>query len=94
MNPIEKAFSIFALLFIIVMAGLLFMTPAMRSLAVFLPLALVGVVINVGLLFIVFKDIFSRTFQPKSRKYLWIIVIFLFLPAVLIYLPLHGFKPK
>ena len=94
MNPIEKAFSIFALLFIIVMAGLLFMTPAMRSLAVFLPLALVGVVINVGLLFIVFKDIFTRAFQPESRKYFWIIAILLFLPAVLIYLPLHGFKPK
>lgn len=94
MNRIEKAFSIFALLFIIIMAGLLSMMPAMRSLAVFLPLALVGVVINVGLLFIVYKDIFTRTFQPESRKYLWIIVIFLFLPAVFIYIPLHGFKPK
>ena len=93
MNRYEKAFSIFSLLFII-MTGLLSMLPAMRSLAVLLPLALAGVVINVGLLFIVFKDIFSRTFQSESRKYLWIIAIFLFLPAVLIYLPLHGFKPK
>ena len=67
MNRYEKAFSIFSLLFII-MAGLLSMLPAMRSLAVFLPLALAGVVINVGLLFIVFKDIFSRTFQSESRK--------------------------
>jgi hypothetical protein len=94
MNRFEKAFAIFSLLFIIIMAGLLSMMPAMRSLAVLLPLAMAGVVINVGLLYIVFKDIFSRTFQPESRKYLWIIVIFLFLPTLIIYLPLHGFKPK
>ena len=92
MNRIEMGFSIFSVIFIIVMAVLLYSIPSLRSLTVFLPLAFVGVIINVGLLFIVFKDIFSRSFQPEGRKYFWVLAILLFLPAVLIYLPMHGFK--
>ena len=94
MTRIEKGFSIFSVIFIIVMTGLFYSMPSLRSLTVFLPLALVGVIINVGLLLIVFKDIFNRSFQPKGRKYFWVLAILLFLPAVLIYLPMHGFKPR
>jgi len=94
MSRFEKIFSLFSLLYFITMAGVLFAIPAARTLQLFLPLAFVGVTLNVGLLFIVFRDIFSRTFYPESRRYLWVFIIFLFLPAVVIYLPMHGFRPK
>ena len=94
MNRIEKGFSIFSLIFIVLITGLLYSVPSMRNLTVLLPLAFVGVIINAGLLFVVFKDIFSRSFQSEGRKYFWILAILLFLPAVFIYLPIHGFKPR
>lgn len=94
MSLFEKVFSIVSLLFIVLMAGLLIAIPAARNLSVFLPLAFLGVAMNVGLLFIVFKDVFTRSFHPESKRYLWVVLIFLFLPVVVIYLPMHGFKPK
>ncbi len=94
MNRIEKGYSIFSLIFIVLITVLLCSVPSTRSLTVLLPLAFVGVIINVGLLFVVFKDIFSRSFASEGRKYFWTLAILLFLPAVFIYLPRHGFKPR
>ncbi len=94
MNRIEKGVSLFSLIFIVLITGLLCSLPSMRNLTVLLPLAFVGVTINAGLLFVVFKDIFTRSFQSEDRKYFWTLAILLFLPAVFIYLPLHGFKPR
>ena len=78
MKCIEKGYSIFSLIFIVLITGLLYSVPSMRNLTVLLPLAFVGVIINAGLLFVVFKDIFSRSFQSEGRKYFWILAILLF----------------
>lgn len=90
----EKVFSVLAILYVSGLAALLVFFPSVRELSYLLPLSLVGVVVNVGLLFIVFKDILTRSFPSPSTRFLWIIVIFLFLPATLIYLPKYGFKKR
>lgn len=90
----EKVFSVLAILYVSGLAALLVFFPSVRELSYLLPLSLVGVVVNVGLLFIVFKDILTRSFPSPSTRFLWIIVIFLFLPAILIYLPKYGFKKR
>ena len=94
MNRSEKLFSLAAIGYI---AGLVFFlaaSPATREMTHLLPLSLIGVGLNAGLLFVVFKDIFSRSFSSPRKKYLWLLVIFLFMPALLIYLPMHGFKKR
>jgi hypothetical protein len=78
-------------------AGLAFFltaTPAAREMKYLLPLSLFGVVLNAGLLFVVFKDIVNRSFCSPWKKYLWLLIIFLFMPAIIIYLPMHGFKKR
>lgn len=94
MNSFEKLFSVCALIYIVGLAAVLLFYPGSRSPSALLPLSLVGVAGNAGLLFIVFKDIFSRTFDTAGRRYFWAILIFFFMPAILVYLPRHGFKPR
>jgi hypothetical protein len=90
----EKLFSIFSIGYIAGLAIALACYPQTRQLPYLLILSLLGVVLNVGLLYVVFKDIFTRRFTRTSSRYLWIIVIFLFMPAIILYLPLHGFKKR
>lgn len=94
MNSLEKTFSLLAVGYIIGLAVVLFAAPSFREMQYLLPLSLLGVIVNVGLLFVVFKDIFSRSFSSPWNKYFWLLIIFLFLPAVIIYLPLHGFRKR
>lgn len=94
MSSLEKTFSLLAICFITGLAFFLFFYPQLRNLSFLLPLSLLGVCFNAGLLFVVFKDIFKRSFSSMPVKVFWIIIIFLFMPAVLIYLPLHGFKKR
>ena len=42
----------------------------------------------------VFKDIFLRPFGSDKTRYLWVALVFFCPPTILIYLPLHGFKPR
>ena len=94
MNKLEKTFCLVAIGYITGLAVLLFAAPSSRQMHFLLPLSLLGVAVNVGLLFVVFKDIFSRSFSRPRQKYVWLLFIFLFLPAVIIYLPLHGFRKR
>ena len=94
MNRVEKFFSLMVIGYICGLAFLLIASPEARETKYLLPLTLLGVVLNVGLLFVVFKDIFSRSFSSTWKKYFWLLTIFLFMPAVIIYLPMHGFKKR
>lgn len=94
MSGSEKLFSIIGVCYIAGLSLALFLYPAARQFTYLLPLSLLGVVVNVALLFVVFKDIFNRRFTPAYHRYIWIIVIFLFIPAIIIYLPIHGFKKR
>ncbi len=94
MNRAEKFFSLMAIGYISGLAFILIASPGAREIKYLLPLTLLGVVVNVGLLFVVFRDIFSRSFSSSWKKYFWLFAIFLFIPAVIIYLPMHGFKKR
>ena len=90
----EKIFSVFAVCFAIGLLTALTIYPEIRELRVLLPLSLAGVTINIGLMFVVLRDIVCRSFKHPMAKYIWIAVILFFWPAVLYYLPKHGFKSR
>jgi hypothetical protein len=90
----EKFYSVFAILFIIALISVLILFPEYRQLMVLLPITLVGLLVNVIFMFIVLRDIFLRSFSSSGQKILWVVLILVFWPAVLIYLPLFGFKAR
>ncbi len=94
MNIPEKIFSIFAVFFALGLIATLSLYPELRQLKILLPLSLVGVTVNIGLMFIVLRDIFYRSFTNPMAKYIWVAVILFFWPAVLYYLPRYGFRSR
>ncbi len=94
MNIPEKIFSVFAVFFAIGLIAALTLYPEIRELRILLPLSLAGVTINIGLMFVVLRDILYRKFTNPVAKYLWIAIILFFWPAVLYYLPKHGFRSR
>ncbi|MGI9536940.1 MAG: hypothetical protein ACR2PB_07710 [Desulfocapsaceae bacterium] len=94
MNSAEKFFSVLAIFYITGLAVFLILSPSIRELKYLLPLSLLGVGVNAGLLFVVFRDILSRSFPSSGVKYFWVVIIFLFMPAIIIYLPKHGFRKR
>lgn len=94
MNLIEKIYAIFALLFALALVCCLILIPELRYLDKLVPLCIAGLVINVGLMFVVLKDIFYRPFPDTKQRYFWVFVVLFFWPAIIIYLPKYGFKPR
>ena len=94
MNRIEKGYAIFAILFALGLMTLLALAPETRRLHTLLPLGLLGLLVNVGLMFVVFRDIFLRPTLDQTRKLAWTAAVLVFWPAVLAYLPLHGFHQR
>jgi hypothetical protein len=94
MSTSEKIYSAMAICYLAGMILFLLLFPSAREIKYLLPLALLGIAVNAGLLFVVLRDILSRSFSSWWRKYFFVVIVFLFLPAVIIYLPLHGFKKK
>lgn len=94
MNTFEKAYSIFAILFGAVFIWLLLTLPEMRQLSILIPVTTVGLMINVIMMFFVFRDIFFRPALSKNAKLLWTVTVLLCWPAILVYLPLHGFRTR
>lgn len=94
MNTVEKTFSVFAILFAIGLIVAFWAIPELRQLKLLLPISLLGVAINIALMFIVLRDILYRHFNTPMTKFIWLGVILLFWPAILYYLPRHGFQPR
>ena len=94
MSPLEKLFSLLAIAVITGLACALAFYPPLREWSTLLPLSLIGLCFNAGLLFVVFKDIFSRSFTSSAAKIFWVVLIFFFMPSILVYLPLHGFRKR
>jgi hypothetical protein len=94
MNTVEKAFSIFAILFAIGLTAAFWAIPELRQVKLLFPISLLGIVINIALMFIVLRDILYRRFGTPMAKFIWLGVILLFWPAILYYLPRHGFQPR
>jgi hypothetical protein len=94
MNTIEKIYSIFAVCFAIILTVLLIARPEMRQLAILLPASAIGLLVNVILMFMVFRDIFSRQFPTKRGRAFWTGLLLVCWPAIVVYLPLHGFHRR
>lgn len=94
MNTFEKIYSIFAILFAVCLLVLLCKLPELRQLKVLLPLSGAGLLVNVGLMFITFRDVFFRRFKKDWHKFLWAAILLFFWPSILLYLPLHGFRRR
>lgn len=94
MSLLEKLYSIFAIVFATGFIVLIFNVPSFQQLDRLLPLTAISLIVNIGLMFVVFKDIYSREFKNSTQKYIWFSLILFIWPAVLIYLPLYGFKDR
>ncbi len=94
MNTLEKTIAVGALLVLIALPVLLIIIPKLHALPILLPLSIFAFIANAALLFVVFKDVFARPFASPAKRYLWVLLIFFFPPAILVYLPLHGFRTR
>ena len=94
MGFLEKLYSVFAILFAGALLTSLLLLPDLRYIDKLIPLSLAGILINVGLMFVVLRDIFQRHFTSQTSRYSWAILVLLFWPSVFYYLPKYGFKPR
>lgn len=94
MNFLEKVFSLLAIIFAAGLVVSLIYFPQLRQIHLLIPISLVGLVVNVALIFIVLRDIFSRRFYDQNRKYLWIALVLFFWPSIIYYLYSYGFRPR
>lgn len=94
MSTYEKAYCLFAIIFAFGIAILLIAVPESRAAGVLLPVSFCGLLVNVGLMFVVLKDIFTRDALDRTRKLVWTGVLLICWPAIFVYLPLHGFHKK
>jgi len=94
MNFIEKTASLAAIAFACALIAALLLLPELRQPATLLPLVGVGLVVNVGLMVVVLRDIQLRRFPNATDKYLWLALVLLLWPAIVIYLFRHGFKAR
>lgn len=94
MNNLEKIYSVFAVITVVAFFILISLVPQARELSILLFLTAIAFAVNIGLLFIVFKDIYFRKFANPTSKYIWFALILFLWPTVLIYLPLYGFRAR
>jgi hypothetical protein len=94
MNFFEKIYSLFAIIFAAVLMASLVYFPQLRHLNYLIPISLLGFFVNIGLIFVVLRDIFGRQFSDQGRKYFWVALVLIFWPSILFYLPKHGFRPR
>lgn len=94
MNVFEKIYSVTAVVFAGVLLICLVLFPALRELNALLAICSIGFIINIGLMFIVLRDIFLRPFSNQNKKYIWLALVLLFWPTIIYYLPRYGFHPR
>jgi uncharacterized membrane protein YbhN (UPF0104 family) len=87
-------YSVFAIVFGLALTIALVAMPEMRQLHLLLPASGLGFIINVALMFIVFRDIFARRFPAQRGRLFWVGLLLVCWPAIVVYLPLYGFKPR
>ena len=92
MSITEKLYSIFGVIFGIGLVLLIYLVPATRELAVLLPLSFIGLLVNIGLIFVVLKDLFTREGVDKNRKIIWTMAMLICWPTIVVYLFAHGFE--
>lgn len=94
MNTFEKIYSILAIIFAFSLLGIFVVFPEFRHLNRLLTACLLGLLVNIGLMFIVLKDIFSRRFIDQNMRYIWLALVLLIWPSIIFYLVRHGFRSR
>lgn len=94
MNLLEKCLCLAAIFFAFFLVAALLLVPDLRQPSALLPLAGIGLVVNVGLMVVVLRDILQRRFTNPTDKYLWLALVLLVWPAIIVYLLRHGFKAR
>ncbi len=94
MNTLEKTFSILAILFEMGLVCFFLLWPQYQRLSILLPASFFGLLVNTGLIFIIFRDIYLRTFVSPRAKVFWVVIILLIWPASLVYLLRYGFQAR
>lgn len=94
MNIFEKVYSIMAVLFAAGLLSILVAVPELRQFNQLLMACLLGLLVNIGLMFIVLRDIFLRRFADQNRRFFWLVMVLLIWPSIIYYLLRHGFRPR
>ncbi len=94
MNIFEKMFSLSAIVFAVALIVSLIYFPPLRQLHLLFPISLLGLIINMALMYIVLRDIFLRRFNDQGTKYVWIALVLFLWPSIPIYLYKYGFRPR
>ncbi len=94
MNIFEKTYSLLAVAYALALVAGIILFPELRQLHRLLPASLIGFALNIGLMFIVLRDIFLRHFSDQSAKFLWLGMVLIIWPSIIYYLVRHGFKPR
>ncbi len=94
MNVFEKFFTLLAMIFAVALIVSLIYFPPLRQLHLLIPICLLGLVVNMALIFIVLRDIFLRHFSDPGTKYIWIALVLLVWPSIPFYLCKYGFRPR
>ncbi len=92
MTTFEKFYSVFSIIFAFFLLTVLIVLPESRQLKPLLLLSSLGLLINIGFIFIILKHIMLTAAFPQKDKILWVILILLFWPAAIVYLVKHGFR--
>jgi hypothetical protein len=94
MNNFEKTYSVLAVAFALCLVTGIILFPELRRLNFLLPMSFLGLAVNIGLLFLVLRDIFLRRFSNKSARFYWLGLVLIFWPSIIYYLLHHGFRPR
>jgi hypothetical protein len=94
MNKWEKTGSILAIAFAFCLIALLLSFPELRELNRLLPICALGMAVNVGLMFLVLRDIFLRQFSNPNTRFVWLVLILFVWPSAMYYLFRYGFRPR
>lgn len=94
MNTWEKVYTVVAVVLAPSLVGLLLLVPELRQLDRLLALGLFGMVVNVGLMVVVLRDIFLRQFDLPNMRFIWIALVLLIWPSIVYYLLRYGFRPR
>ncbi len=94
MNAFEKIYSLLAVIFAIALFSGIVLFPELRQFDHLLYASLLGLAVNIGLMFIVLRDIYLRRFDREKTRYLWIALVLVIWPSVIYYLLRYGFTPR
>lgn len=94
MNLFEKLYAVIAVIFAVILILSLILFPNLRQINYLLPISFIGFTLNVGLMFIVLRDIFLRTFESQTTKFLWMAAVLIIWPSIVYYLFQYGMKPR